>query len=129
MEHVDKHSILSDCQHSFRAKRSCETQLFDLASTLDNGVQINIVVLDYSKAFDRVPHHRLLRSLQHYGIRGNTHQWITSFFLDRTQSVRRHEACYLLTTSQTRSCPRRVCLQMTALYTDQYMIIVTVLLA
>ena len=91
MKHVDKHSILSDCQHGFRARRSCETQLVtlqhDLASALDKGVQTDMVVLDFSKAFDRVPHRRLLRKLHHYGIRGNTHQWITSFLLGRTQRV------------------------------------------
>ena len=91
MKHVDKHSILSDCQHGFRARRSCETQLVtlqhDLASTLDKGVQTDMVVLDFSKAFDRVPHRRLLRKLHHYGIRGNTHQWITSFLLGRIHRV------------------------------------------
>ena len=89
LKHVDRHSILSDCQHGFSARRSCETQLVtlqhDLASTLDKGVQTDMVVLDFSKAFDRVPHRRLLRKLHHYGIRGNTHQWITSFLLGRTQ--------------------------------------------
>ena len=91
MKHVDKHSFLSDCQHGFRARRSCETHIVtlqhDLASTLDKGVQTDMVVLDFSKAFDRVPHRRLLRKLHHYGIRGNTHQWITSFLLGRAQRV------------------------------------------
>ena len=58
--HVDKHSILSDRQHGFRARRSCETQLVtlqhDLASTLDKGVQLDMVFLDFSKAINRVPH-------------------------------------------------------------------------
>ena len=63
------------------------TLFHDLTSTLDKGVQTEMVVLDFSKAFDRVPHGRLLRKLHHYGIRGNTHQWITSFLLGRTQRV------------------------------------------
>ena len=90
MKHVDGHNILTDCQHGFRA-RSCETQLVtllhDLASTLDKGTQTDMVVLDFSKAFDRVPHGRLLRKLYHFGIRGNTHRWISSFLLGRTQRV------------------------------------------
>ena len=73
------------------ARLSCETQLVtlqhDLASTLDKGVQTDMVVLDFSKAFNRVPHRRLFRKLHHYGIRRNTHQWITCFLLGRTQRV------------------------------------------
>ena len=56
MKHVDKYSILSDCQHGFHARRSCKTQLVtlqhDLASTLDKGVGSDMVVLDFSKAFE-----------------------------------------------------------------------------
>ena len=58
-----------------------------MASTLDKGVQTDIVVLDFSKAFDRVTHRRLLRKLHHYGIRGYINQWITSFLLGKTQRV------------------------------------------
>ena len=91
MKHVDGHNILTDCQHGFRARRSCETQLVtllhDLASTLDKGTQTDMVVLDFSKAFDHVPHGRLLRKIYHFGIRGNTHYWISSFLLGRTQRV------------------------------------------
>ena len=51
MKHVDKYSILSDCKHGFRARRSCETQLVtllhDFASTLNKGVQTDMVVLDF----------------------------------------------------------------------------------
>ena len=91
MKHVDTYSILTDCQHGFRARRSCETQLVtlthDLASSLDNGIQTDMVALDFSKAFDRVPHQRLMRKLHHYGIRGSTHHWISSFLTGRTQKV------------------------------------------
>ena len=91
MKHVDTQSILTDCQHGFRARRSCESQLVtlthDLASSLDNGKQTDMVVLDFSKAFDRVPHQRLLRKLHHFGIRGSTYHWISSFLSGRTQKV------------------------------------------
>ena len=92
MKHVCHHQILSDCQHGFRARRSCETQLVtlinDLSSSLDRGDQTDMVILDFSKAFDRVPYKRLLRELYHYGIRGHLHSGITTSFLtDISQKV------------------------------------------
>jgi hypothetical protein len=43
--------------------------------------------MDLAKAFDKVPHHRLLKKLHHYGIRGNVHQWVPSFLQGRSQRV------------------------------------------
>ena len=59
--HLEKHGILTDLQHGFRTGRSCETQLIttfhDIVSAYNKkGSQIDIVVLDFSKAFDTVPH-------------------------------------------------------------------------
>ena len=91
MKHLDTHHILSDNQHGFRKKRSTESQLIliiqDLASGLDEGEQIDAVLLDFSKAFDKLPHARLAAKLHHYGIRGNLLQWIQSFLSHRSQHV------------------------------------------
>ena len=91
MQHLDHHNILSDSQHGFRKKRSCESQLIltiqDQASSLEDGEQIDAVLLDFSKAFDKVPHQRLLLKLQHYGIRGHLLSWIESFLTGRSQKV------------------------------------------
>jgi hypothetical protein len=88
---MDKLGLLADSQHGFRKRRSTETQLIpfidDLAKSLDVGEQIDCILLDFSKAFDKVPHSRLLMKLQHYGVRGHLHDWITSFLLGRTQCV------------------------------------------
>ena len=46
-----------------------------------------MAILDFSKAFDMVPHKRLMHKLQHYGISGYTHSWITSFLTNRNQQV------------------------------------------
>jgi hypothetical protein len=58
MDHYDRHSILSDKQPGFRSKRSCETQLSvtmdSIALTLADGGQVDIIILDFSKAFDTV---------------------------------------------------------------------------
>jgi len=91
MTHFEEHDILVDCQHGFRSKRSCETQLLSLTQelhqSLEDKEQVDMVVLDFSKAFDKVPHKRLLNKLWNYGIRGPTHKWIESFLVRRTQRV------------------------------------------
>jgi hypothetical protein len=70
MDHYDRHNILSDKQHGFRSKRSCETQLSvsidSIARTLADAGQVDIILLDFSKAFDTVAHQRLLHKLQYY---------------------------------------------------------------
>jgi hypothetical protein len=51
------------------------------------GYQHDLIILDFSKAFDRVPHERLLKKLDHYGIRDSTQGWIRAFLSNRTQQV------------------------------------------
>ena len=91
MDHFDRHSILSNSQHGFRSRRSCETQLAitidTIARTLDEGGQVDIVLLDFAKAFDKIPHQRLLHKLQFYGVRNNTLRWIEDFLHCRQQQV------------------------------------------
>ena len=82
--HLEQHKILTELQHGFRSGRSCETQLIttfqDIAESYDKtGSQIDIAVLDFSKAFDTVPHDGLLSKLKHYGIDKNIWQWISNF--------------------------------------------------
>ena len=89
--HLDKHSILADEQHGFRSKRSCETQLITFVQELFNkvagGGQVDAVVLDFSKAFDKVPHSRLMNKLDFYGIRNKAHVWVGAFLNNRQQCV------------------------------------------
>ena len=84
--------MLTDLQHGFRSGRSCETQLVttfqDLAQMHNKkGSQINIAVLDFSKAFDTVPHDGLLSKLKHYGIDEKIWLWIYNFLKNRKQSI------------------------------------------
>lgn len=91
INHLERHGILSEKQHGFRKQHSCESQLLltihDLAKGLNDRQQIDAILLDFSKAFDKVPHERLLLKLCHYGIRGNLLRWIRDFLSDRLQQV------------------------------------------
>ena len=90
MKHLNDHNILTDCQHGFRAKRSTEMQLIltlhDMAKAIQSS-SIHAAVLDFAKAFYKVPHRRLLKKLQHYGIQGSLLNWLESFLTQRFQSV------------------------------------------
>ena len=95
-KHLAFESILANCQHGFRSQRSCETQLVqffhDLVSNLDRAMnrnhrQTDVIIMDFPKAFDKVPHRRLLYKLYYYGIRESTHKWITLWLSERSQKV------------------------------------------
>ena len=91
MSHLEGNSILTDAQHGFRSKRSCETQLIatvqDLARNMSDGKQTDAILLDFAKAFDKAPHRRLLNKLHYYGLRGPTLSWIEDFLSGRKQHV------------------------------------------
>ena len=69
------HGLISACQHGFLAGRSCVTQLVevldDIGAKLHRGGQVDVIYLDMSKAFDKVSHAKLLRTLRKYGFGGN----------------------------------------------------------
>ena len=89
--HLSQYNILCDEQHGFHHARSCESQLLltinNLAVNLNNGGQTDVIMLDFTKAFDKVSHELLYCKLQNYGIRGNTLEWLKHFLTDRTQQV------------------------------------------
>ena len=89
--HFDTHKLFSDCQFGFRRGRSCTDQLLaaleDWTTSLNQGHPIDVIMLDFSKAFDRVPHARLINKLQAYGIDGPLKSWINDFLANRSQRV------------------------------------------
>ena len=76
---------------TFQEKRFCETQLVqlmeDLGRQLIKGQQVDLVLLDFSKAFDKVNRIKLLFKLPTHGVKGKTLKWISSFLGGRTQAV------------------------------------------
>ena len=90
-KHLSQHKILLDSQHGFRERLSTVTQLLtsihDWATTLEHRGQTDVILLDFSKAFDRVSHPHLSAKLDFYGIRGQTLTWINAFLNNRTQAV------------------------------------------
>ncbi len=91
MEHVDDKQILAWYQHGFRQQHSTESQLVitmeEFAKALDNNMQTDVQILDFSKAFDTVAHQRLLKKIDYYGIRNKTNAWIKTWLTTRTQRV------------------------------------------
>ena len=90
-KHLTENNILSPDQFGFCQGRSCVTQLLVTANdwlfSIDNKTPVDAIYLDFSKAFDSVPHKRLVYKLQSYGIQGNLLQWVNDFLSDRTQYV------------------------------------------
>ena len=78
-------------QHGFQEKCSCITQLLecfnDWTDSLDNKKGTDVIYLDFSKAFDTVPHQRLIHKLKSAGIRNKCLMWINNFLSDRRQRV------------------------------------------
>ena len=90
-DHLERHSWLACFQHGFRKFQSCESQLLitttDIFNTMESRGITDAVVLDFSKAFDKVPHERLMKKLAHCGIHGATRRWIRHFLIGRCQRV------------------------------------------
>ena len=91
MNYLDRYNILVKFQHGFRANHYCETQLLntveDLSRRLDRRKVTDLLILDFSKAFDTVPHRWLHHKIQHYGVTGRTNRWISSWLCQRQQRV------------------------------------------
>ena len=94
-KHLVKHllgqEILSDDQHGFLPQRSCLSNLLetlnDITEMVDNGNCVDEVFLDFQKAFDKVPHQRLLYKAEKLGLSGNVLNWISAFLSNRRQRV------------------------------------------
>ena len=89
---IVRHTLLNPSQHEFLKERSCLTNMFfffweEISKRIDEGSPVNIMYLDFQKAFDKVLHQRLLLSLKAHGIRDGIIDWIEQWLTDRRQHV------------------------------------------
>jgi hypothetical protein len=89
--YMEANNKFNDNQHGFRSGRSCLSELLahydDIINMLESGVPVDTIYLDFSKAFDKVDHQRLLQKLSQTGIGGKLGRWIQSFLTKRKQTV------------------------------------------
>jgi hypothetical protein len=92
----NKEGWLYEGQHGFRPGYSCDSQVIavcqDIADSMDNGVKVDAIIVDFSKAFDLVPHGRLLAKIANSGVDKRVTVWIREFLSGRTQRVRVDES-------------------------------------
>uniref|UniRef100_A0A8C3F3S5 Reverse transcriptase domain-containing protein n=1 Tax=Chrysemys picta bellii TaxID=8478 RepID=A0A8C3F3S5_CHRPI len=91
VRHTEKHKLLSNSQHGFCKGKSCLTNLLEffegVNKHVDKGDPVDIVYLDFQKAFDKVPHQTLLSKVSGHGIKGKVLSWIENWLKDREQRI------------------------------------------
>ena len=91
IQYMMQNDLFCDNQHGFVPGRCCTSQLLetleDWTKMLDEGGGVDVAYMDFKKAFDCVPHCRLLRKLEAYGIKGKLLEWIKDFLTGRRQRV------------------------------------------
>ena len=91
VQHLEQYSLLRSSQLGFMAGKSTLSNLLeyleDLTKLVDDGHCVDIIYLDFAKAFDKVPHLRLIKKCEGLGIQGNILKWIQEWLSDRKQRV------------------------------------------
>ena len=91
MEHLVFNKLIRSSQHGFMARKSCLTNLLEYLETLtrlvDEGHDLDIIYLDFAKAFDKVPHQRLVAKMMAHGISGKVVKWVEAWLTGREQRV------------------------------------------
>jgi hypothetical protein len=92
LSHVESNKLLHSSQHGFRPNRSTVTNLletiYDWSLSLDNGLNVDAIFIDFKKAFDSISHKKLLHKLSSYGFSQLTNNWVKAFLTDRKQRVK-----------------------------------------
>ena len=91
MDFLIKHKLINPSQHGFLKARSCLTNLLccfeEITKWVDEGSPVDVIYLDFQKAFDKVPHERLTLTLKSHGMGNSIINWIEQWLNDRRQRV------------------------------------------
>ena len=91
MHFLIKHKLINPSQHGFLEAKSCLTNLLcfleEITKWVDDGTPVDVIYLDFQKAFDKVPHQRLISKLKSNGMGNSIINWIEQWLTDRRQRV------------------------------------------
>ena len=89
VEFLVKHNLINTSQHGFLKAKSCLTNLLcffdEITKWVDDGSPVDVVYLDFQKAFDKLPHQRLILKLKAHGIGNDVINWIEKWLTLRRQ--------------------------------------------
>jgi hypothetical protein len=89
--HLDANGLINPSQHGFMHGKSCCSNLLEffekVTSVVDEGKPMDVIFLDFAKAFDKVPRERLLEKVRAHGVRGRALDWIRAWLTGRRQRV------------------------------------------
>uniref|UniRef100_A0A803T570 Reverse transcriptase domain-containing protein n=1 Tax=Anolis carolinensis TaxID=28377 RepID=A0A803T570_ANOCA len=90
-EHLETNAVIANSQHGFTQNKSCQTNLISffgrVTSWVNTGNAVDVAYLDFSKAFNKVPHDLLANKLVKCGLDKTTVRWICNWLSERTQRV------------------------------------------
>ena len=96
--HLEENGLVSDRQHGFVWGRSCLTNLIEffeeVTKKIDEAKAVDVVYMDFSKAFDKIPHGRHIQKLKSHSIQGGLARWIQNWLGHRRRRVAVEE-CFL----------------------------------
>ncbi len=91
LEHLYANNLVTREQHGFVRNKACVTNLLETMDSITTSLAykrwIDVIFLDFAKAFDKVPHKRLVHKLRAYGVTGHLLEWIEDFLRERKQRV------------------------------------------
>ena len=91
LDHLYSKKLIRETQHGFTKGKSCLTNLLkfleEVTKYVDEGNPVDVLYLDFSKAFDKVPHKRLVEKVKAHGIGSNIWRWIEAWLSERRQRV------------------------------------------